>query len=108
MDTLLNIELDTEAYVELLRECISVSESVQNAPALGLIPQEDLVSDFILTALSPHLVENGGIIIAERVSFIEGRGNLILKIAGSGDKTLALVGSHMDVVPANPGTNIYY
>ena len=38
----------------------------------------------------------------ERVAFVEGRGNVIVKYPGISDKTLAFVGSHMDVVPANP------
>jgi hypothetical protein len=32
MDTVSNIELNTTAYVDLLREFISVSKQVQNAP----------------------------------------------------------------------------
>lgn len=36
------------------------------------------------------------------MSFIQGRGNLIIRLPGTGNETLAFVGSHMDVVPANP------
>lgn len=34
----------------------------------------------------------------ERVEFTAGRGNLIVKYAGQTDKTMAFVGSHLDVV----------
>lgn len=77
---------------------------MQNAPGLGLIPQEDLVSDFVLEELKPYLKQNGGPIEAQRIGFKEGRGHLVLKYAGKTkpDETINIVGSHMDVVPANP------
>lgn len=42
-DTVLGVELNSERYVSLLRDMIAVSESVQNGPALGLVPNEDKV-----------------------------------------------------------------
>ncbi|KAL4129248.1 hypothetical protein PRIC2_005258 [Phytophthora ramorum] len=68
MSSLQDLALNESDYVELLRQLISVSEKVQNAPGLGLIPQE----------------------------------NLYAPPSAAADRTLALVGSHMDVVPANP------
>ncbi|CAK4144117.1 unnamed protein product [Aphanomyces euteiches] len=102
--SLLDVTLNEEAYISLLGKLISVSEKVQNAPGLGLIPQEDLVSDFVLEELKPYLKQNGGAIEAQRIGFKEGRGHLILKYAGKTkpDETINIVGSHMDVVPANP------
>lgn len=79
---------------------------MQNAPSLGLIPQENLVSDFVLAELEPFTGKHGGFLTVERVEFIAGRGNVIIKYQhpdfADSDKTLAFVGSHMDVVPANP------
>ena len=41
----------------------------------------------------------------EHVAFVEGRGNLILEYNPEGARdTVAFVGSHLDVVPANPET----
>ncbi|TMW55677.1 hypothetical protein Poli38472_010559 [Pythium oligandrum] len=101
-----NVSLDETAYVELLRKLIGVAEKVQNAPGLGLIPQENVVSDFVLEALEPYLEKNGGLLSVERVEFVANRGNVIIKYthpdAANSSKTLAFVGSHMDVVPANP------
>ena len=38
----------------------------------------------------------------EHVTFVEGRGNLILEYCSEGAKgTVAFMGSHLDVVPAN-------
>ncbi|RLN68556.1 hypothetical protein BBP00_00000952 [Phytophthora kernoviae] len=104
MATLQNFELNEDKYVELLRKLISVSEKVQNAPGLGLIPQENLVSDFVLAELAPYTQDKNTHLTVERVEFTAGRGNVIIKYQppSASDKTVALVGAHMDVVPANP------
>ncbi|CAI5727166.1 unnamed protein product [Peronospora destructor] len=104
--TLQDLQLDSASYVELLRKLIGVSERVQNAPSLGLIPQENLVSDFVLAELEPYTKEKGGYITTERVEFVTGRGNVIITYQHpdfiQSDRTIAFVGAHMDVVPANP------
>ncbi|DAZ97128.1 TPA: hypothetical protein N0F65_010451, partial [Lagenidium giganteum] len=73
---------------------------------MGLVPQENVVSDFVLQELDPYLTKNGGLLTVERVEFVPNRGNVIITYthpeAQNSDKTLAFVGSHMDVVPANP------
>ncbi|KAI9915102.1 hypothetical protein PsorP6_007049 [Peronosclerospora sorghi] len=102
MSTLSDLALNETEYVELLRKLISVSEKVQNAPSLGLVPQENLVSDFVLDELAPF---TGAELTVERVELVPGRGNVIIRYKPScalPDKTLALVGAHLDVVPANP------
>ncbi|KAI9913288.1 hypothetical protein PsorP6_006341 [Peronosclerospora sorghi] len=85
---------------------ISVSERVQNAPSLGLIPQENLISDIVLDELQPYSIENGGHVTIERVEFVSGRGKVILTYQHpdfrESAQTIAFVDSHMDVVPANP------
>jgi acetylornithine deacetylase len=79
---------------------------VQNSPGLGLIPHENLVSDIVLAELKPYTKQNGGLLTVERVEFVVGRGNVVITYQhpdfAHSDKTLAYVGSHMDVVPANP------
>lgn len=102
MTTLETLALAAEDYISLLRKLISVSEHVQNAPSLGLVPHENLVSDFVLQELAPYV---GATLSVERVEFVPGRGNVILKYTSpraSPAKTLAFVGAHLDVVPANP------
>ncbi|KAF1323930.1 Acetylornithine deacetylase, partial [Globisporangium splendens] len=100
------IELDEVAYIELLRKLISVADKVQNAPDLGLVPQENVVSDFVLAELEPYTTKHGGFLSVERVEFVAGRGNVIIKYQhpdfADSKQTLAFVGSHLDVVPANP------
>ncbi|CAI5735513.1 unnamed protein product [Peronospora farinosa] len=106
MSTLHDLELDSASYVELLRKLIGVSENVQNAPSLGLIPQENLVSDIVLAELEPYTKAKGGYLTTERVEFVKGRGNVIITYEYpdiiQSDRTIAFVGAHMDVVPANP------
>ena len=38
----------------------------------------------VLEALKPYLVENGGVIKAEHVTYVEGRGNLLLEYSPEG------------------------
>jgi acetylornithine deacetylase len=45
---------------------------------------------------------NGGPLEIERVTFVEGRGNVIIKYPGTTGKVCSFVGSHLDVVPADP------
>jgi acetylornithine deacetylase len=96
------LELNEERYIGLLTNLISVTERLQNNPAQGLVPREDLASDFVLELLKPYSKENGGVLEIERISYVEGRGNVIIKYPGTTDKVCSFVGSHLDVVPADP------
>lgn len=81
---------------------------------MGLVPQENLVSDFILEALRPYTTAsknpNKGSLTVERYEFVAGRGNVIItytppnlqNVALEPGQTVAFIGSHLDVVPANP------
>ncbi len=48
----------------------------------------------------------GGPLIVRHVSYVEGRGNIIVELPGADADAgcLSFVGMHMDVVPANPDT----
>jgi acetylornithine deacetylase len=62
---------------------------------------EDKASDIVIEALMPYTQPNGPLSV-ERVTYVEGRGNLIIKYPGaSPGKVCSFVGSHMDVVPAS-------
>jgi len=102
VEILTSIEMNEERYIALLRKLIGESERVQNAPP-DFNPREDCVSDHVLEALRPHTVENGGPLVVERIHYAEGRGNVIVKYPGTSETaTVGIVGSHLDVVPANP------
>ena len=98
------LKLDAERYIALLGKLIGEAESVQNNPAQGLVPREDNISQHVLDTLEPFSTEKGGPLTVERVSFTEGRGNVIITYPGTTPASVAFVGSHMDVVPANPET----
>ncbi len=89
-------------FLDLLTKLIGESKFLQNNPAQGLIPQEKRAADHILEVLKPYTKENGGVLEVEWVSFVEGRGNIIMKYPGTTDAICSFVGSHMDVVPADP------
>jgi acetylornithine deacetylase len=102
LNNFLGYEMNEPRFLSLLEKLIGESKYLQNSPSQGLIPREDLASDHILEFLSPFMVKNGGVLEVERVSFVEGRGNLIIKYPGTTDRICSFVGSHLDVVPANP------
>ena len=56
----------------------------------------------VLAALEPHSVAKGGPLKVERIHYTEGRGNVIVTYPGATSQSVAIVGAHMDVVPANP------
>lgn len=88
--------------MSLLTSLVGESRHLQNNPAQGLIPREDCASDHVLRVLEPFSKANGGPLEIERVTFVEGRGNVIIKYPGKTDNIVSFVGSHLDVVPANP------
>eukprot|EP01095_Lingulamoeba_sp_RSL-Kostka_P003418 TRINITY_DN143_c0_g4_i1.p1 TRINITY_DN143_c0_g4~~TRINITY_DN143_c0_g4_i1.p1 ORF type:complete len:447 (-),score=183.82 TRINITY_DN143_c0_g4_i1:162-1475(-) len=103
-DILRTIELDEDSYIELLTKLIGESEFLQNNPP-DLIPEESRACKHVLDVLEPFSVENGGVLEVKKVEFTEGRGNILIKYPGESDEnSIAFVGSHMDVVPANPET----
>jgi len=67
-----------------------------------LVPQEDKIVQHVLEALGPYSTEQGGPLIVEHLSYVDGRGNVMVTYPGTGRGTVSFVGSHMDVVPANP------
>ena len=100
----LDLELNETRYVTLLENLIGETEFLQNNPPI-FVPQEDRAVKHVLAALDPYLLENGGVIRAEHITFVEGRGNLILEYCPQGaSQTVTFIGSHLDVVPANPDT----
>jgi acetylornithine deacetylase len=103
-----NLQMNSPRFMSLLEKLISVSEFLQNSPAQGLNPQEDLASNFVLEALEPYLKENGGVLEIQRIAFVEGRGNVIIRYPAVNRTpetgVVSFVGSHFDVVPATPAT----
>jgi len=96
------LELNEERYLALLEKLIGEAKFVQNQPP-KLVPEEDRVIKHLLDLLQPHSVDNGGPLHIQHVHFKEKRGNLIVQYKSANPKgTVAFVGSHLDVVPADP------
>ena len=100
--SLSTLEFDSERYVSLLSKLVGEAEKLQNDPPNGLLPQEDNCSQHVLAALDPYLEKNSGPLKLERVSYAPGRGNVVIIYPGETAESVAFVGCHMDVVPANP------
>jgi acetylornithine deacetylase len=63
------------------------------------VPEEDRVVAHVLKALDPYSTEQGGVLSIKHIHFKEKRGNLIVEYKPAGaTKSVAFVGSHLDVV----------
>lgn len=99
-----NQTLDRDQYVKLLSEMIAHTQQLQNQPPSN-IPEEKLIADIVKRELREYKM-----IDIEEVQYVEKRSNLIIKYTNFSDdydyqknpKSLGFIGSHMDVVPANP------
>jgi len=97
--SLRQFELNQEEFLALLEKAISFTDRLQNNPP-ALTPHEDLIADLIVGHLKPFTAPDGPLEV-RKITYKEGRSNVIVKLPGSSDKSTAFVGSHMDVVPAN-------
>jgi acetylornithine deacetylase len=113
-DLLKDLVLDKDEYMSLLSKLIGESRHVQNNPRQGLVPCEAKVARHVLDVLKPYTTttENnssgggGGPLLIQQFVYKEGRPNIKITYPGTnnGATTTSFIGSHMDVVPANPET----
>lgn len=96
--------LDEDKYVELMTKLIGESKFVQNNPRQGLVPEEGKIAQHVLAELAPFTTDNGGPLEVEVLEYVKNRPNIKITYKGSTDATIGIIGSHMDVVPANPET----
>jgi acetylornithine deacetylase len=119
-DSLKDLVLDKEEYMSLLSKLIGESRHVQNNPRQGLVPCEAKVARHVLDVLEPYTTTaaadgdgaGAGPLLIQQFVYKEGRPNIKItypgnnqnKKCGHGTTTTSFIGSHMDVVPANPET----
>ncbi|CAB9527070.1 Acetylornithine deacetylase [Seminavis robusta] len=103
-DELKDMSLDKDEYIALLTKLIGESKYLQNNPRQNLVPEEGRVAKHVLEVLEPFKTENGGPLVIQEFVYKEGRPNLKISFPGTSGKCTGLIGSHMDVVPANPET----
>jgi acetylornithine deacetylase len=105
MTSFSEITMNEERFLGLLDKLIGESKFLQNSPAQGFHPEENRASNHLLELLKPHTVENGGVLKVQRIEFVEGRGNVIIEYPGTqADQIVSFIGSHLDVVTADPST----
>jgi acetylornithine deacetylase len=101
------ITFSAPKFIDLLRKLISETKNLQNAPPTYMA-KETLAINHIMEVLHPYSSEAGGPLGIRVVEYVEGRGNVIVQYSSqiaspdSAVPTIAFVGSHLDVVPANP------
>jgi len=100
-----DLAMDETEYTALLEQLIGEAEHVQNFPP-EFVPKESRVVRHLVKKLEHLDKKRGGALEVEVVSFVEGRENLIVRYRSENPKakTISLVGSHLDVVPADPKT----
>eukprot|EP00191_Tetraselmis_sp_GSL018_P003339 CAMPEP_0177609198 /NCGR_PEP_ID=MMETSP0419_2-20121207/18933_1 /TAXON_ID=582737 /ORGANISM="Tetraselmis sp., Strain GSL018" /LENGTH=437 /DNA_ID=CAMNT_0019104051 /DNA_START=132 /DNA_END=1446 /DNA_ORIENTATION=- len=96
-----SVTWDQSRYLSLLEKLIGETRHLQNNPP-EQIPREDRAVRHILDVLEPWSTGKGGPLRIQHVSFVEGRGNLIVEYPGATDDCISVVGCHLDVVSANP------
>jgi len=102
-DALKGLDLDKDEYVALMEKLIGEARHVQNNPRQGLVPKESVVAVHVMDVLEPYKQENGGPLIIKELEYMEGRPNIKITYPGTDpEKCTGLIGSHLDVVPANP------
>jgi acetylornithine deacetylase len=101
LEKLNSLVLDEEDYLTLLAKVIGFTKSLQNNPP-ELVPQEKLVADAIVEYLKPFSGDDTRLSV-KVCEYVAGRPNVIIRYQGEAkDKIVSYVGSHMDVVPADP------
>lgn len=97
-----SIGFDDDEYVDLLAKLISHTNKLQNNPDAGLIPQEKLIAEEVINYLGSW---PGLSVVIHDYSNDKSRPNLILRYKHpqiNTKNTISFMGSHMDVVPADP------
>lgn len=98
------LTLDKDEYIGLLTKLIGESIHLQNNPRQGLVPDESRIVPHLLEVLTPFSTDNGGPLVIEALVYQDARPNLKITFPGTNSDAgcTGLIGSHMDVVPANP------
>ncbi|EFJ48310.1 hypothetical protein VOLCADRAFT_81178 [Volvox carteri f. nagariensis] len=97
-------ELDEKHFLDLLEKLIGEAGLLQNNPPEA-IPKEDRAGRHVLDVLQPFSEDEGGPLRIRHISYVEGRGNIIVEYPGEPDGgIMSFVGCHLDVVTADPQT----
>ncbi|CAD7927717.1 unnamed protein product [Amoebophrya sp. A25] len=100
----LEATFDETLFVKLMEKLIKEAKYLQNNPRAGVVPEEERAAKIVMDCLNPFSTKNGGPLQIELLEYVPKRPNLKVTYAASTNsrRTIGFVGSHMDVVPANP------
>ena len=102
--TLDSYEMNEEKFLDLLTKLIGESKHLQNNPPT-YVPEEKRAALHVVEVLNPYTLEQGGHIKLELIEYKPNRANLIIQYnVDCTDGIVTFIGSHLDVVPANPET----
>jgi acetylornithine deacetylase/succinyl-diaminopimelate desuccinylase-like protein len=95
------LALNQERFIDILSQLIGMTPQLQNSPDVGLVPEERLPAELVLSILKPHI--DSGFIEVESLAAPghEARPSLVLTVKGTGAGQIGFVGAHFDVVPAD-------
>jgi len=94
--------LDVQDFLDLLSKLIGETKWLQNSPKMDIHPEEARAAQHVFDFLGPYSTENGGPLEMEWLEYVEGRTNVKITYPGEGKGCIGFIGSHLDVVPANP------
>lgn len=76
-------DFDEPAFLELLGKLVGEGKHLQNG--LALDATEDRAGRHVLEALAPFAEEAGGPLLVRHISYLPGRGNIVVTYPGSGE-----------------------
>lgn len=93
--------LNRTRFVNTLAQLVALGPRLQNAPSAHLIPEEVLACDVVESLLAP--LQTAGFATLTRYSAPgqESRPCLVVTVPGTQSGSIAFVGAHFDVVPAD-------
>lgn len=97
----MRLDMEPKLFINTLSALIGESKFLQNNPRLGVHPEEKRAVNVVLKDLDQFSKANGGPLVIEELEYEKGRTNLKITYPGTTSKTVAFIGSHFDVVPAN-------
>ncbi|CAJ1378864.1 unnamed protein product [Effrenium voratum] len=95
-------DIDKTFFLDVLKKLIGEAKHLQNNPRLGIHPEEKRAAQVVLQSLKAYSTQAGGPLVLEELEYVKGRSNVKVTYPGSSKATVSFVGSHFDVVPADP------
>jgi acetylornithine deacetylase/succinyl-diaminopimelate desuccinylase-like protein len=97
----MTLEFDRNRFLSILTRLVELGQHLQNAPNANLVPEEVLACNVVKELLGP-LASAGFLTIQSYCARgMESRPSLVIAVPGTQAESVAFVGAHFDVVPAD-------